>query len=280
MRFSAEAPEGGMDLSGMQTRRRFLATLAMTGWMRAGLCVSVTAVNGCATGRGTATPSNIEQEARQFMASYTAELRAHDFEAVVARYHRQGVYRIGHGRKRFVTHDSIAQLYRARGSGPASLELNDVSYEVLSANAVVVIGTFRWMQTKDEGQIGSFTSLLVRQDGKLRIRLEDESFDNIRSFPCAPEAKFCELPLDRDTAARYVGEYDAGSERLRVFEQDGHLMLQRPGPPAIRLLYYGDHEFRLAANPSLRIRFDGARERATSMIIFRGVVQATGRRVE
>jgi hypothetical protein len=157
------------------------------------------------------------------MERYAADFLAHDVEAVIARYHSQGAHHVGHGAKTLVPFDAIGRMYRQGGPGPVAFELGNLSFEVLSNDAVVVIGTFRAQWIPDVPEVvASFTGLLVREDGELRIRLEDESFDSLRSFSCAADIEFCESPLDRASVARYLGEYQAGPQRIHVFEQDGH----------------------------------------------------------
>jgi hypothetical protein len=52
----------------------------------------------------------------------------------------------------------------------------DVDYEALGADAVVIVGTGLWEYAKGKPPIAiSYTSLLRRQNGQLRIRVEHES---------------------------------------------------------------------------------------------------------
>lgn len=236
---------------------------------------------GCSAGSSQSAPSDVEAEARQFMADYVTDFRAGDVEAVIARYHRDGAWRVGQGVASFVPFDSIAAGYRQGGGPPAAFVMGDLAYEVLSDDAVLVVGTFRaqWQPGMPEA-ITSYTGLLVRQDGQLRLRLEDESSHNPRSVTCAADVEFCEEPLDPGAAARFIGEYDAGSHRIRVFRQDDQMMIEpRPLPP-MRILYDGNNEFRLAASPAFIIRFDGNGPRATSITVLQGAIVDVGTRVE
>ncbi|HEV2818429.1 MAG TPA: hypothetical protein VGW40_14550 [Allosphingosinicella sp.] len=61
------------------------------------------------------------------------------------------------------------------GSGPARFEWRDLSYEPAGANAVVVAGLFLGATAGGAARTYSYTAPLVRRDGALRIRLEDES---------------------------------------------------------------------------------------------------------
>lgn len=42
------------------------------------------------------------------------------------------------------------------------------------SDAVVVAGRFVWTETGQPARVQSYTGLLVRQEGQLRIRLDDE----------------------------------------------------------------------------------------------------------
>lgn len=240
------------------------------------------AVAGCAAAPQHRSAAEVEAEARGFMESYAADFIAHDVEALIARYHLDGAYFVGHGDKTLLPYDDIAQAYReGPPQGPVLFELHDLSFEVLGEDAVLVVGTFQAQWEPDRPvQVASYTGLLVRQDGMLRIRLEDESFDDARSATCAPAVEDCEAPLDSTEAARYLGEYRAGPRRIRVFQQDGHTLIEAETLPAMRILYDGDGEFRAAVNPSVRIRFGGDGPKATSITVFRGTVIDSGRRVE
>ena len=132
---------------------------------------------GC-TQQQSYSAAELETEARTFMEAYAQDLRNRDAEAVAARYNRSGAYRLGHGRKEFNPFDSIRAGYleRWQGQKPTTFEWHDLSYEVLSADAVLVAGRFAWGRGDSLEPLNfSYTGLLTHQDGELRIRLEDES---------------------------------------------------------------------------------------------------------
>ena len=124
----------------------------------------------------------IVAEARAFMASYAEALRAGDRAGIAARYDRSGAYFLGNGRKRFDSYAQIVASYASPGwQRPHGFEWRDLSYEPAGADAVVIAGQFAWTpQAGSTALILSYTALLHRQDGVLRIRLEDESLDNSR----------------------------------------------------------------------------------------------------
>jgi hypothetical protein len=128
-----------------------------------------------------------EAEARAFMESYARDLRAGAREAIVARYDPRGSYRVGNGRKEFESLDSTRAMYMGPWEAPASFEWRDLSYEVLSDDAVMVVGRFEWTGADGKMLPLSYTGLLLRRDGQWRIRLEDESVSPfaIRDQLCA-----------------------------------------------------------------------------------------------
>jgi hypothetical protein len=131
-----------------------------------------------------------EAEARAFMESYAQDLRAGAREAIVARYDRRGAYRVGNGQKTFEPMDSIRATYTGAGwQPPAVFEWRDLSYEVLSDDAVMVVGRFEWTDAQGRMLPISYTGLLLRQDGEWRIRLEDESVSPlaVRDRLCATD---------------------------------------------------------------------------------------------
>ena len=117
------------------------------------------------------------EEAAAFMASYAEDLRTGNRPAIAGRYDRSGAWRVGDGVAELENWDRIAAVYASeRWQPPAAFEWQGLAYEPAGPDAVVVVGRFAW--TPAVGQpplVFSYTALLVRQDGALRIRLENES---------------------------------------------------------------------------------------------------------
>jgi len=128
---------------------------------------------------GAASGAGVVEEARTFMDGYARDLLAGDRGAIAARYDRSGAYFLGSGHKEFTPHDSIVAQYRgASWSPPVSFTWRDLSFEPAGPDAVVVAGQFVWGAAAGAPLMTlSYTSLLHRQEGVLRIRVEDESFD-------------------------------------------------------------------------------------------------------
>jgi hypothetical protein len=111
------------------------------------------------------------------MADYARALIAGDRAGIAARYDRNGAYAMGNGRKAFGPYTRIvAQYASAQWQPPHRFEWRDLSFEPIGNDAVVIAGQFAWTRREGaEPSIYSYTALLRRQDGVLRIRLEDES---------------------------------------------------------------------------------------------------------
>jgi hypothetical protein len=129
------------------------------------------------SGQGTdpAAASALVREAEAFMEGYARDLRGGERERIIERYDPRGAYFVGQGRKTLLPLDSIQASYRGRWRPPFSFEWQDLSYEVVGPDAVVVTGRFTWGLSAEQRLSFSYTGLLLRQDGRLRIRLEDES---------------------------------------------------------------------------------------------------------
>ena len=159
------------------------------------LCAHATTLGAACNARSddatarTGRHADAVEEARSFMDSYARELLAGDRAAIAARYDRTGAYFLGNGRKEFVPYDSIVVKYsEANWSPPASFEWRDLSFEPAGPDAVVVVGLFAWGRGGSAAPMTlSYTSLLRRQEGVLRIRVEDESLDPA-SLPPRPPA--------------------------------------------------------------------------------------------
>ena len=119
----------------------------------------------------------IDVDAREFMASYAEDLRNGRRQSIVDRYDRRGAYRVGEGEKTLESWDLIKAAYMTQWTPPATFGWRELSYETVSAEAVIVIGLFDWGLADGRKIAFSYTGLLVRQDGELRIRLESESMN-------------------------------------------------------------------------------------------------------
>ena len=140
--------------------------------------------------RAQAPDSVLVAEARAFMEGYAHDLGTGNREGIAARYDRRGAYIMFDGERERVAWDTLAQQYRTVWRAPAAFEWRDLIFEPAGPDAVVVNGHFFW--TRPGGAEPTrlrYTALLVRQEGELRIRLEDESVAPPRApAPPAPPA--------------------------------------------------------------------------------------------
>jgi len=141
-------------------------------WIHGAVALMSSAVAFPSHAQPRQAPSTVEAEAQAFMTAYADDLRAHRREAIAARYSRKGVFFPAEAAAPKST-ETIVDAYR-RWKGPATFEWRDLSYEVVGADAVVVIGSFVWGSDSTERTI-SYTGVLVRESGGLRIRVEHES---------------------------------------------------------------------------------------------------------
>ena len=73
---------------------------------------------------------------------------------------------------------TIRKFYSAGsdiGIAPAEWEWHDLSFEPIGPDAVVIAGRFHWRSRDGHSDTVSYSSLLVREGGSLKIRVEDES---------------------------------------------------------------------------------------------------------
>jgi hypothetical protein len=166
---------------------RSLRALALLLLVSSAACARVEAQGSAPANAG------VVEEARAFMDSYGRDLLAGNRAAIAARYDRRGAYFMGNGLKEFQPYDSIVARYQGPNwSPPASFEWRDLSFEPAGPDAVIVAGRFVWGRPGKTPLTLSYTGFLHRQDGVLRIRLEDESVD--------PRA--VQPPAQRDTTSR------------------------------------------------------------------------------
>ncbi|MEO8192366.1 MAG: hypothetical protein ABI681_00855 [Gemmatimonadales bacterium] len=117
----------------------------------------------------------IETEAREFMAGYAEDIRLGRRRAIADRYDKRGAYRVGEGEKVLEPKELILAAYLTQWTPPVTFDWQNLSYETLSDDAIIVVGLFDWGLLDGRKLSFSYTGLLVRQDDALRIRLEAES---------------------------------------------------------------------------------------------------------
>jgi len=139
----------------------------------AGGAVQFQTVNGDAP-QATAPSADLETQAQSFMAAYADDLRNGDRDGVAERYHAEGAYAIFNGSGGFRSFGAIAARYRETWAPPLSFEWLNLVYEPLGPDAVAVVGGFAWSDGSGVGRY-SYTGILRREDGALKIVLEDKT---------------------------------------------------------------------------------------------------------
>ena len=125
-----------------------------------------------------AAEAPIIAEAREFMRRYGEDLVMGNRAAIAGRYDPAGAWHVGPARVELESWDQINRRYRGRWAPPSSFEWRDLAYEALGPDSVLVVGGFRWWPQKkaDRPPLDySYTAVLVRRDGALKIRLENEA---------------------------------------------------------------------------------------------------------
>ena len=145
------------------------------------------AAQASAAAPAAAAEAPVVAEARAFMADYQRDLASGNRAGIAARYDRRGAYMLGRGTKKLLSHDFLREGYMTKWRQPKAFAFEDLSFEPAGPDAVVVVGKFKWTNA-EVGSVGldgtshpsaaaktfTYTGLLVRQDGVLRIRVEDE----------------------------------------------------------------------------------------------------------
>lgn len=119
--------------------------------------------------------SDVEKSVLAFYDSYAEDLRQHRREGIANRYDRRGVYLMGNGSKTLRTFEQVKERYLTKWSGPKSFAWKDLSVEIISTNAVAVLGKFEWVAASGQKFDFSYTGLLIKHKGEWLIRIEDES---------------------------------------------------------------------------------------------------------
>jgi hypothetical protein len=88
-----------------------------------------------------------------------------------------------------------------------------------------------------------------------------------------------DLRLDASERSRYVGTYDLGELRVRIFEQGDHLMTQAAGQSALRMKYQGNRTFLLDSPREMRLEFEMDDGRASGFALFQGGAEVRAARL-
>lgn len=145
----------------------------------AALAVEAQTAKAAKPSRVTAT----EREVLAFYDAYAEDLRQHRRAAIAERYDRRGVFFMGNGTKQWESYEATKNSYLTKWTGPKSFAWKDLTVEVLSPNAAVVLARFEWQTADGETLTFSYTGVVLRQADQWRIRVEDESRQPPKTSP-------------------------------------------------------------------------------------------------
>ncbi|PYS99705.1 MAG: hypothetical protein DMF63_10295 [Acidobacteria bacterium] len=120
-----------------------------------------------------------ERELKDFYDAYGEDLRLGRREAIADRYDSRGYYRAGNGAKFLLTFEDSKKHYMTRWTPPKAFEWKNLTFEVLSPESAAVVGLFTYQGPSGPTDTFSYTAVLNKQPGGWRIRIEDESFNNV-----------------------------------------------------------------------------------------------------
>ena len=125
----------------------------------------------------SAAEAAITREAQAFMESYASDLIAGNRTAVADRYDRRGTHMVIGRRSSLETHATIAGIYAdPRWTALPRFAWHDLMFIPAGPDSIVVAGRFSVQRDPaPEPVFYSYSNLLVRQDGQLRIRMEHET---------------------------------------------------------------------------------------------------------
>jgi hypothetical protein len=129
---------------------------------------------------GQSNVAALEREVSEFYDSYAEDLRQHRREAIANRYDPRGVFFLGNGKKILRSFEEVKNQYLTKWKGPKSFGWKDITVEILSPNAAIVLGRFDWQTVAGETMTFSYTGVLIRHTGGWRIRVEDESTQPVK----------------------------------------------------------------------------------------------------
>jgi hypothetical protein len=109
-----------------------------------------------------------------FFDEYARDLREGRRREIADRYSRSGTFFLGNGRKELSSFDYIRRDYLTRWEAPTDFRWCDLSIVSRSSNSAVVAARFEWSNGTQVHRY-SYLAVLVRENGELRLRLEDES---------------------------------------------------------------------------------------------------------
>ena len=88
-----------------------------------------------------------------------------------------------------------------------------------------------------------------------------------------PEQEVKDLPITPQDWAKYLGTYDLGQFKMRVFDENKVLKAQVVGEDSFRLMYQGEHRFAAEVSSDIRLTFTIENGGATKLTLdLRGTI--------
>jgi len=123
-----------------------------------------------------ALAGDIAAQAANFMDAYAQDLVAGNRNAITNRYSRRGAIFLSGGKKEDVSFSQLADDYATAWKQPSSFQWQQLAYEPLGEQAILVTGGFLWAAKPNADPIAfTYAAILVVEAGELRIRFEDET---------------------------------------------------------------------------------------------------------
>jgi hypothetical protein len=121
-------------------------------------------------------PGDLVASATRFFDAYGNAVRAGRSDALAGFYAPSGAIRVLNGQRERLTRSAIDSMYRGGWQAPAYFAWENLEYDSLDAERVVVTGFFRW-QARGAADTSRFTyaALLQAADSGLAIRFEHET---------------------------------------------------------------------------------------------------------
>jgi hypothetical protein len=121
-------------------------------------------------------PRDLVASATRFFDAYGKAVREGRSDALAGFYAPSGAVRVLNGHRQRLTRSALDSMYRGGWQAPAHFAWENLEFDSLDAERVVVTGFFRW-QARGASDTSRFTyaALLQAADSGLAIRFEHET---------------------------------------------------------------------------------------------------------
>ena len=91
-----------------------------------------------------AEQDKVDKKVREFLNAYKQELLMHKGVKLAERFDPRGYYKRFNGTKDFYSSEDVREWLTSRWTGPNTLSFKDVSIEVISPSAALIIAIMEW----------------------------------------------------------------------------------------------------------------------------------------